>query len=81
MSKASTGNSWHSMSITQAFFIHLICGVGLAVGFWVAHNVYSINLVSHPSHTLRLILVVETPIVILLYSCFRQNPDKCSVPS
>ncbi|TXG69450.1 hypothetical protein EZV62_004385 [Acer yangbiense] len=78
MSKASTGNSWHSMSITQAFLIHLICGVGLAVGFWVAHNVYSINLVSHPSHTLRLILVVETPIVILLYSCFRQNPDNCS---
>ncbi|KAK1576768.1 hypothetical protein Q3G72_016369 [Acer saccharum] len=78
MSKASTGNSWHSMSITQAFLIHLICGVGLAVRFWVAHNIYSINLVSHPSHTLRLILVVETPIVILLYSCVRQNPDNCS---
>ncbi|KAK2651763.1 hypothetical protein Ddye_011619 [Dipteronia dyeriana] len=23
-------------------------------------------------------MVVETPIVILLYSCFRQNPDNCS---
>ncbi|KAL5756652.1 hypothetical protein ACOSQ2_021398 [Xanthoceras sorbifolium] len=78
MSKASTENSWQSMSITQSFFNHLICGVGLAVGFWVAHNVYHINLVSDPSHTLRLIWVVESPIVILLYSCLRQNPDKCS---
>ncbi|KAJ4718675.1 phosphatidylinositol-glycan biosynthesis class F protein-like [Melia azedarach] len=79
MVKDSTAeNPGQSVSPTQAILIHLICGVGLAVGFSVAHNVYFINLVSDPSHTLRLIWVIESPFVILLYSFFRQNPEKCS---
>ncbi|GAV71457.1 PIG-F domain-containing protein [Cephalotus follicularis] len=65
-------------SASMAILIHLICGLGLVFGFLVAHNLYSINLVSHPSHTLRLIWVIESPIVILIYSFFRQNPEKCS---
>ncbi|XP_031261115.1 phosphatidylinositol-glycan biosynthesis class F protein-like [Pistacia vera] len=73
-----SSSSSHSVSPLQTFLVHLICGVGLGAGFWVAHNVYSINLVSHPSDTLRLIWVIESPIVILLYSYFWKNPDKAS---
>ncbi|XP_059643554.1 PIGF/3-ketodihydrosphingosine reductase fusion protein-like [Cornus florida] len=67
-----------SPSPSQEFLLHLICGLGLASAFWVARNLYSINLVTHTSQTLRLIWVIEAPIVILLYSLFRQNPNQCS---
>lgn len=67
-----------SISAPQAFLIHLISGLGLAISLWVAHNFYSINLVSHPSITLRLIWIVESAIVILIYSRFRIDPQQCS---
>ncbi|KAF3450997.1 hypothetical protein FNV43_RR07086 [Rhamnella rubrinervis] len=67
-----------SKSAAEAFLIHLISAIGLAVSFWAARNVYSINLISHPSPTLRLIWVVQCPIVILLYSRYRQNRQHCS---
>ncbi|CAK9186846.1 unnamed protein product [Ilex paraguariensis] len=67
-----------SASQLQAFMLHVICGLGLASAFWVAHNVYSISLISDPSQTLRLIWLVEALIVILFYSLFRQNPNECS---
>ncbi|KAJ0007194.1 hypothetical protein Pint_30408 [Pistacia integerrima] len=51
-SSSSSSSSSHSVSPLQTFLVHLICGVGLGARFWVAHNVYSINLVSHPSDTL-----------------------------
>ncbi|GLU21955.1 hypothetical protein SLE2022_380590 [Rubroshorea leprosula] len=66
-----------TVSASQAFFTHLSCGLALAAGFWVSHNVYSINLISHPDHTLFLIWVIQCPLVILFYSCFRKNPEKC----
>lgn len=47
-----------SISVPQAFLVHLISGLGLAISLWVAHNLYSINLVSHSSITLRLIWVL-----------------------
>ncbi|EEF49252.1 phosphatidylinositol-glycan biosynthesis, class f, putative [Ricinus communis] len=71
-------SSCRSVSILLACLVHLICGLGLAVSLWVAHNLYSVNLVSDPSDTLLLIWTVETPIVVLLYSWFRLNPKKCS---
>eukprot|EP00258_Populus_trichocarpa_P038149 XP_024454168.1 uncharacterized protein LOC112327038 [Populus trichocarpa] len=72
------GNLSKSISAPQAFLIHLISGLGLAISLWVAHNFYSINLVSHPSITLRLIWIVESAIVILIYSRFRIDPQQCS---
>ncbi|KAJ9178905.1 hypothetical protein P3X46_010751 [Hevea brasiliensis] len=79
IAKASTAeNSSRSVSALQALSIHLICGLGLSIALWVAHNLYSINLVSDPSRTLRLIWIVESPIVTLLYSWFRLNPEQCS---
>ncbi|CAK7336337.1 unnamed protein product [Dovyalis caffra] len=73
-------NPSHSKSISapQAFLIHLICGLGLALSLWVANNLYSINLVSDSSLTLRLIWVVESAIVLLIYSLFRIDPQQCS---
>lgn len=49
--------SLKAISKAQALAVHLISGFGLSVAFWVAHNVHSITLTSHPSHTLRLIWV------------------------
>ncbi|KAF5957224.1 hypothetical protein HYC85_004449 [Camellia sinensis] len=67
-----------SPSPWQAFLVHLICGLGLASALWIAHKVYSTNLISDPSQTLRLIWIIEAPIVILLFSIFRKNPKECS---
>ncbi|XP_048424130.1 uncharacterized protein LOC103939883 isoform X2 [Pyrus x bretschneideri] len=67
-----------AISKAEALAVHLISGFGLAVAFWVAHNVHSITLTSHPSHTLRLIWVFECPAVILLYSRYRKDHEQCS---
>lgn len=66
------------VSAMEAMFIHLICGVCLAISFWLAQLIESVNLVSDPFRTLRLICVIECPIVILLYSRYRKNPEQCS---
>nr|GMD83660.1 protein OBERON 1-like isoform X1 [Ipomoea batatas] len=51
---------------------------GLASALWAARNIYSADLVSNPAQTLRLILASESPVVILLYSLFRHDSDRCS---
>nr|GLL21416.1 phosphatidylinositol-glycan biosynthesis class F protein [Ipomoea trifida] len=67
-----------SVSPLKACFLHLICGLGLASALWAARNIYSDDLVSNPAQTLRLILASESPVVILLYSLFRHDLDRCS---
>nr|GMC71610.1 phosphatidylinositol-glycan biosynthesis class F protein isoform X1 [Ipomoea batatas] len=67
-----------SVSPLKACFLHLICGLGLASALWAARNIYSADLVSNPAQTLRLILASESPVVILLYSLFRHDSDRCS---
>ncbi|KAM7480258.1 hypothetical protein LguiA_028471 [Lonicera macranthoides] len=67
-----------TVSPSLSFFLHLLCGLGLASAVWMAQNVYSINLIANPAQTLRLIWVIESPITILLYSLLRQNPNQCS---
>ncbi|KAF2301551.1 hypothetical protein GH714_025751 [Hevea brasiliensis] len=58
IAKASNAeNSSQSLSALQVFSIHMICGLGLAIALWMAHNLYSINVISDPSCTLRLIWV------------------------
>ncbi|CAN1137027.1 Phosphatidylinositol-glycan biosynthesis class F protein [Linum perenne] len=63
-----------NISILQAIMVHAICGLGLATGLWISH----INLVSHPSDTIFLIWIVETPAALLLYSYFRKGQEKHS---
>lgn len=50
----------------------------LPVTLFIAHNLYSINLLSHPSLTLSLISVIHCPIVLLLYGRLRNNRKHCS---
>ncbi|CAN1170845.1 Phosphatidylinositol-glycan biosynthesis class F protein [Linum perenne] len=67
-----------NISILQAIMVHAICGLGLATGLWISHHWHSINLVSHPSDTIFLIWIVETPAALLLYSYFRKGQEKHS---
>ncbi|KAF9614224.1 hypothetical protein IFM89_016069 [Coptis chinensis] len=60
------------ITVSTAFLL------SLTTSFYVAHNIYSINLISHPIPTLALISLVQTPITILLFSLLRQNPQQCS---
>lgn len=66
------------ISSSEAFTVNLLCGLGLALAFWISNTVYSINLVTDPSLTLFLISIIELPIVILLYSRYRYNPQQSS---
>ncbi|WVZ19613.1 hypothetical protein V8G54_006935 [Vigna mungo] len=77
-SKASTVEASPSISVSEAFIVNALCVIGLAFAFWAANTVFSIDLVSHPSLTLFLISIAELPIVILLYSRYRLNPQQCS---
>ncbi|KAJ0440627.1 putative GPI biosynthesis protein Pig-F [Helianthus annuus] len=54
------------------FLSHLICGIGLASSFWLAINVFSINLIDYPVQTLW------APVVILVYSFFRNDKNQSS---
>uniref|UniRef100_A0A1J3IKU9 Phosphatidylinositol-glycan biosynthesis class F protein n=1 Tax=Noccaea caerulescens TaxID=107243 RepID=A0A1J3IKU9_NOCCA len=67
-----------SISAFGAFFVYLITGLFLAVGFWVARNKYSVDLISDPAFTLRLLWSTEFPLIVIIYSSFRKNPEKCS---
>ncbi|XP_012574611.1 uncharacterized protein [Cicer arietinum] len=78
-SEASVAEASPAISASEAFTVNLLCGVGLALSLWVANTVYSINLVTDPSLTLFIISITELPIVILLYSRYRQNRQRCSV--
>ncbi|WCJ40361.1 Glycosylphosphatidylinositol anchor biosynthesis protein 11 [Euphorbia peplus] len=71
-------NSYGSISTPQVFLVHFFSALGLGIALWATLNFYSINLVSHPYHTLRILWIVESIIVILLYSWFRLNHQQCS---
>lgn len=71
-------SSPEEISSSEAFTVNLLCGFGLALSFWISNTVYSVNLVTDPSLTLFLISIIELPIVILLYSRYRHNPQQSS---
>lgn len=48
-----------SISALGAFTVYLITGLFLAVGFWVVVTIYSVDLISDPSLTLRLLWVLK----------------------
>ncbi|KAK3427831.1 hypothetical protein EUGRSUZ_F03982 [Eucalyptus grandis] len=63
----------------HAFSLHLACGLSLAAALWIARaGGDSVDLVSDPSRTLRLVWVIECPIAILLYSLARERPAQTS---
>ncbi|KAM5578507.1 hypothetical protein ABKV19_008691 [Rosa sericea] len=77
-SKMGVRASSISVSTSEALVVHLTIGLGLALCFSVAHNVHFINLTSHPSQVLGLIWAFQCPTVILLYSRYRKDPERCS---
>ncbi|KFK43841.1 hypothetical protein AALP_AA1G180500 [Arabis alpina] len=76
--KPETSINDDSISVLGAFSVYLITGLFLAVGFWVARNKYSVDLVSDPSFTLRIVSSIEFTVVVIIYSLFRKTPEKCS---
>ncbi|KAI4344250.1 hypothetical protein L6164_011497 [Bauhinia variegata] len=76
--KASPTEPSSQISASGACIIQLLCGLGLAAAFFLSENVYSVDLVTDPSHTLFLIWITELPILILLYSHYRQNREQCT---
>ncbi|KAJ4868720.1 hypothetical protein Rs2_36420 [Raphanus sativus] len=64
--------------VLGAFFVYLITCLFLGVGFWVARNIFSVDLVSDPSLTLFLLWIIEFPVVAIIYSFLRKTPEKCS---
>ncbi|XP_020961779.1 phosphatidylinositol-glycan biosynthesis class F protein isoform X1 [Arachis ipaensis] len=65
------------ISPSEAFLVTLSTVFGLGLAFYVANSGFSIDLVTDPSRTIFFIWIVELPIVILLYSRYRQNPRQC----
>ncbi|KAJ0436458.1 putative GPI biosynthesis protein Pig-F [Helianthus annuus] len=61
-----------NFSPSKLLLSHLICGIGLASSFWLATNVFSINLIDYPVQTLW------APVVILVYSFFRNDKNQSS---
>ena len=59
-----------SISASEAFIVHSICGAGLAIALFVAHNLHSIALVARPSETLCLIWV---PFIFFYFSLKTQK--------
>ncbi|KAL5728380.1 hypothetical protein ACHQM5_001472 [Ranunculus cassubicifolius] len=65
------------ISNLEACLLHLISIIGLAASFWIANNIYTIDILSHTVQTLRLICIVQLPISVLLYSLYRLDPRQC----
>ncbi|CAI8599882.1 unnamed protein product [Vicia faba] len=77
-SKPSAVEAPPPISPSETLTVNLICGLSLALTFWISNSLYSIDLVTDPSLTLFLISIIELPIVILLFSRYRQNRLQCS---
>ncbi|MFS8000670.1 putative GPI biosynthesis protein Pig-F [Helianthus anomalus] len=67
-----------NFSPSKLLLSHLICGIGLASSFWLAINVFSINLIDYPVQTLCLLWLVQAPVVILVYSFFQKDKNQSS---
>ncbi|XP_076960930.1 PIGF/3-ketodihydrosphingosine reductase fusion protein-like isoform X2 [Bidens hawaiensis] len=63
-------------SPSKVLVSHLTCGIGLAAAlFWLPINV---NLIDNPVEALRLLSLIEVPVVILVYSFFRKDKNQSS---
>ncbi|KAK1422422.1 hypothetical protein QVD17_25529 [Tagetes erecta] len=66
------------LSPSKVLVSHLICVIALAASFWIASNVFSVNLIDNPVETLRLVSLIVVPVVILIYSFFRKDKNQSS---
>ncbi|EPS59942.1 hypothetical protein M569_14865, partial [Genlisea aurea] len=54
------------------------CGIGLVFSLLMVRNRYSLIQAEDSAHALRTIWSIEAPVVILVYSLFRIDPNRCS---
>ncbi|URD98005.1 Glycosylphosphatidylinositol anchor biosynthesis protein 11 [Musa troglodytarum] len=66
------------ITASKALALHFLCGVGLAAGYGIARLGCDLSLVADPARTLRLLLVVEGPIIIGIYGRVRRDCEHCS---
>lgn len=71
-------NVERNVSVSSALWFHLICGLGIVIGFWVSHFMRSIDLLSNPDRFLFILWATECPIVILMFAVLRRDLSKCS---
>ncbi|KAJ8553559.1 hypothetical protein K7X08_024237 [Anisodus acutangulus] len=65
------------VSPLKALILHLICGLGLGLAFWVANHIYSLDLITnYSSHFVSQVFLA--PVLILLYSHLRHDRNQCS---
>ncbi|CAA7391209.1 unnamed protein product [Spirodela intermedia] len=62
----------------RAVAVHFVCVVALAAGGWISRHVCSSGLVSEPARVLRLLVVIESPVVIIAYSLVRSDKERTS---
>ncbi|CAL9156287.1 unnamed protein product [Musa hybrid cultivar] len=66
------------ITASKALALHFLCGVGLAAGYGIARLGCDLSLVADPARTLRLLLVVEGPVIIGIYGWVRRDRVHCS---
>ncbi|XP_078448457.1 phosphatidylinositol-glycan biosynthesis class F-like protein [Wolffia australiana] len=70
--------SGSSLPITKASAFLVACVVGLAIGWRIARQTYNLNLVSEPDQVLSLLVMVESPVVVVACSLLRPDKDRTS---
>lgn len=66
------------ISVTKKAAVHLLCGLSLVTAYLIVFRLYSWSLVTHTPETLGLLVVIQGPIVIGVYSLVRRDWQQCS---
>ncbi|KAK8935112.1 hypothetical protein KSP39_PZI012891 [Platanthera zijinensis] len=78
MLQSSASISFSEINIVRKAALHLLCSLSLVAACWIAFRLYSWSLVTHTSETLGLLLIIQAPVVIGVYSLVRQDAQKTS---
>ncbi|KAG0501280.1 hypothetical protein HPP92_001352 [Vanilla planifolia] len=62
----------------MAAVLQSFCGLSFMIASYVMTNLYSLNLITHTTETLRLILIIQGPIVVFVYSFLRRDHQQSS---
>ncbi|KAK8955261.1 hypothetical protein KSP40_PGU020831 [Platanthera guangdongensis] len=76
--KSSASISFSEINVVRKAALHLLCSLSLVAACWIAFRLYSWSLVTHTSETLGLLLIIQVPVVIGVYSLVRQDAQKRS---
>ncbi|KAG5572547.1 hypothetical protein H5410_062313 [Solanum commersonii] len=62
----------------QAVRLHFILGTIVVLTSMVAHTLFPINLITHPTQTLFIIWGIVGPVLMILFGHLRQDMEQCS---